>query len=290
MKISLAPYGPLIQLLAGIYLLFLYERFFRKNPLTLQQTGIKEALNNFINQYQGNLSPDQVKNAQNFIYSREIKWKNFSTTIKRIYLLSFLFCVFLLIYVGTENIEEISKYHYALQAMDGGVLLYSITLWLLYQKKHLLKKFISVIIVFFILVILFHQFNNLNTFFISHNIILLNQLSTNQITILSLILCFTGIIVSCTHITLTFIHTYIIKRRIRRLSTNVGLLVDILMKRKKTNQLPKKLQNRISNWLIDNNLNSSGFRDFLQQEVNIEFNSFMNSTFTFEKLKKIFAH
>lgn len=271
----LAPYSPLIQLLAGIYLLFLYESFFLKNPLTQQQTEINSSLIKFTNQYQGNLTKGQTKTAIKRIVSHNERWNNFSTTIKRIYLLSFLFCVFLLIYVGSESIEKYRSYHYALQIMDSGVLIYSIFLWSLYQWKHVLKKFVSVIIIFFFLVFLFHHFEYINKFCFSHNIILTDNMTTSHISILSIILCFTGIIISTIHIILSYIRIVLTRRRIGQLSKNTGYWVDILMKRKEIKDLPKRFQKKCSHWLINQNLSNEGLNNFLEEEVNKEFKRFI---------------
>lgn len=78
---SLTPFAPLIQLLAGIYLLFFYEQLLSKSPLHATRERIRNQYQNFLFNYVELLPHDAVGKADSLIKN---VWSDFLLAIRNI--------------------------------------------------------------------------------------------------------------------------------------------------------------------------------------------------------------
>lgn len=100
----LSPYAPLIQLLAGVYLLLLYEnQISSKAVLGKIYESLTERLVDFVSKYDAILNESQKKRAEEAVdYETKEKLPYFQRTLKNVFLLSLLNCLLLLFYIGNE--------------------------------------------------------------------------------------------------------------------------------------------------------------------------------------------
>jgi hypothetical protein len=90
---------PIIQFMAGVYLLFFYEKFFKENALFAQLEPLKEKIKNLPLKYQG------FKNHEILAVSELLQdgWDKKWASLVRVFVISFSYCIFLLICIGCEG-------------------------------------------------------------------------------------------------------------------------------------------------------------------------------------------
>ena len=159
-EISLMSFVSLIQLWAGICLLFFYEPLLEKFPLVEYQKRKESLFSSFLGKNQGFIDDESLGKGYKAIDSR---WDLFHKTIQNFATLGFLYCIFLLAFVGIENVGTYENRYQALQVMDVCIIAYSLLAWLCYKTKWL-KGYRSAIVFFVILLAFFHCFDSINAF------------------------------------------------------------------------------------------------------------------------------
>jgi hypothetical protein len=126
--LELVNFAPLIQFIAGVYLVCLYQDVFEKLPVTGRIEKLIKQTDGFKNRY--------VINSINSL-GPELSslWQNELKKIKRIFIVSTSFCIFLLGYIGCHHYND--KYdldfNFGLIIVGGVVLVY--TVWCFFSKK-----------------------------------------------------------------------------------------------------------------------------------------------------------
>ena len=102
----LANFTPLIQLWAGICLLFFYLNILERSPLYSYIGRINERYNNIINVLQG-YSQNNTRIPTNYIYDN---WDEFRPRVINIAALTFFYCVFLIFIISIGKYNQYRMY------------------------------------------------------------------------------------------------------------------------------------------------------------------------------------
>jgi len=178
-------FSPLIQLLAGIYLLFIYEAKLHINPLERRfKILICELTTCSLKFNKKNMLSDVEKHYWN-------KWNIYK--IRKTALLFFLYCAFVLFFFGMEYSTFFRTYCYSLLPMGISLLLFSIFVsGDKINNTYIILAYCGAIIVFVVNCLLIH-----------FDCTLIN-LSFCCSILLSIMICFTGIFVWIWYVTLNY--------------------------------------------------------------------------------------
>jgi hypothetical protein len=237
---SLANFAPLIQLISGIYLLFIYDRTFKRNPLEFYQDELIDLLNRFVNQFIGNLSEEQMETAGNHIKKEKHIWDNCALIIQRISLLSFLFCLFLLAFIGYEGNNVKSINYERLMFMSMFFLFYIFLLFVTFPFQNIftqfIRKYIIIVLYFLLLIIGFHFYEG-----IIYPLNLPLHSIINYILLTSLMGIFIWILLVC----ILFFGTIYSQNQIKSLNDNFNHLVTAIISVNFPSTFPKKLKQKL---------------------------------------------
>jgi len=188
--LELVNFAPLIQFLAGVYLLFLYERFFREFPLLTHLNSIQKEVNEFALQYQGYFDVSSNSKINTPFFGKY--WDNDWGLLRRIITMSFFFCVFILCYIGFENYdyENLLDFHYSILVVSTFVFIYILLCFLIGKQKKFLHPFFWMLFMLFS----FYFSRPINHYLVSNGLILFNM-SITCTTIYILITTIFGFIV-----------------------------------------------------------------------------------------------
>lgn len=143
-------FTPLIQLWAGICLLFFYQPFLKRFPLRAQLFKISDEIDLLFNvELQGVLIDESGR--PKYLYTR-INWDEFFLNIKNMAALTFFYCIFLLTYLGIEknyNDRHLFFYHSQdtlfLCVVNIAIIVYLLHRYILISFRYLLKLSIGVL-------------------------------------------------------------------------------------------------------------------------------------------------
>ena len=96
----LVNFAPLIQLWAGICLLFFYEPILKNFPLSKLHEEKQNLIVSFLGKYQAYLDDEKLMKGYKML---EDKWDIFYQTIKNLASLNFYFSLVVLAYIGIES-------------------------------------------------------------------------------------------------------------------------------------------------------------------------------------------
>lgn len=271
-EISLVSFSSLIQLWAGICLLFFYEPLLEKFPLVEYQKRKEALFSSFLGKNQGFISDESLRKGYEVIDS---KWDLFHKTIQNFATLGFLYCVFLLAFIGIESVPMYEKHYQALQIMDVCIITYSLFAWLFYKTKWL-KGYKSAIILFVILLIFYHLCDSINNIFVSKGIVVGYFWMKSHIYVLTLFTCFSGAFITLAHVFLEWVHSICIEKRLKKINATTDVLTDYLTGLSDTSAFPSKLQKKAAEYLIkDGKMDLARLNQFAAEEIQNTYNSFI---------------
>lgn len=285
----LSEFASLIQLWAGICLLFFYEGLLQKSPFSTYRNKIKELYSNFTMKYLNFLPTDKVVDGEEYV---GVKWENILPTIKNIASLSFFYSVFILAYIGIESKEQYIDSYQALQITNIIVCIYLI-LSIVFIKAKIFHTYLTSICLFVFIIIYFHFHILVNTFCCKYIINLGEYLSRTYITVFTIFSCIGGVVL----ILLRLLWDYLTLKRMEQSITKIDKNFECLTKEYMgiTQQnLPTKLENRIKKkaWntiKTEHELSKDKFNTYIAEEIVEEFEKFTTSWVVFlcRKVKKM---
>ena len=184
--ILIAKFCPLIQLLAGLYLILIYEGFFQISPIKEANKSLKPVILEYFHNYQG-----EREYFIDSINKREENENKLHVSFRKIYGLFLCYNVFLLCYSGLENWFIENDYLIGLISVELFVLIYTIFLFF-YRKKCFLTENWMIITCFILCFVIFFLFNFLSNVLIGDRIFLNNIISI--VSVSSLLISFSGLI------------------------------------------------------------------------------------------------
>ncbi len=270
-------FAPLIQLWAGICLLFFYESLLEKSPFSSLCKEIRQLYQDFINQYNG-LIPETVISADEYVKDH---WsRNFVPTIKCMASMCFFYSAFILAFIGIEgNNNYGGAYYCALQVMNTIVWLYLIGAIIFYKVK-IFHGFMSSIIMSAILLLYFHfhfAINNSCTDFICFG----NVWNKSDITIYTVFTCIGGVLLICGRLFVSWFILQCQERSVRSINKKFRIFADYNLGRIKRGELPQKELKRIMkicNEKFNKNevqaIDATVFSEAMKEEIAKEYRDF----------------
>lgn len=230
-------------MLAGIYLLFLYERFFGANPLlpSLKEGG--QILQNFVFTYYQYIPENRLSQINRFLVESKLtglgeqvekkevvvndeNWKMFSLTVKKIYILSLLYCVFLLICSGMEKYIQ----PYRFQAMYFTVPIYILFLEITWQTRWKIRSIWWTLLFFCLSVVLFIFFDCLYNTLLPDNF-KIDTYHFEKTIFITVGFCFFGLILTGLDLIVNRIRIGRLKKDILVMDDKISLRFQIYMAR-----------------------------------------------------------
>lgn len=272
-ELLLTPFAPLIQLWAGICLLFLYESLLTKSPISSFQNKNKELFENFLGKYQSYFSEDQLRKGYAVI---DDKWDVFHKSIRNMAILSFLFSTFLLAYMGVEPLE--GNHYQCLEIMDYIVIAY-LCIAGVFHTMNWFKNSISPILCFIIQLCLFHCFHSINNYILSYGWEIGYFYSRSEVTILTLFACSTGLLVILCRIACFYLYALYTQWRLRKIAQAADELNNLLLGNTQLKNAPKSIKKKVANEIIkaDCECTPEHIKTFLTQEISKQFDRFVDS-------------
>lgn len=254
----------LIQLWAGICLLFFYQPFFKKYPFRKRLDSLAETIDNiFYNKYQPTV-PDTE-----FPGYPTVDWDGYLKNIKNMAALTFFYCIFLLFYIGYKisNPEFFSIRHTSFLSFAN----YAIILYLIFCLFNL-KIFHTYWTPFIYILLLFIVFFNYEDIDKSHFSFLRQFVIDDKPTLImaTLSTCLTGVVI------LGF-----------RLAIDYFL---IRFQEDQLNNLDEEVSDVFNEYMKRSNNSDTNFDQFRYQNYKIEllFDSYLSTKFLkFEQIRKI---
>lgn len=241
--VLLTPFAPLIQLWAGICLLFFYETLFKRSPLSGLVYKLKILHEEFRLLYIDFIPKEELMDDNEFASD---KWDEYTLpTIKNIAALTFFYCVFILVYIGTENSYGINReYVYALQPINIAVFVYILSASIFFKCK-LFHTYWTPVCAIALLILYFHIFRPVNDFFIESNLSFGDFWSISQINVATLITLFSGLALVALRLASIGVSLALKKRSVNKLDSNCRDLMAVRVRVKKLKDLPKPLLKKI---------------------------------------------
>jgi|InofroStandDraft_1065614.scaffolds.fasta_scaffold01582_14 hypothetical protein len=270
-------FAPLIQLWAGICLLFFYESLLDKSPFSSLCKEIRQLYQDFINQYNG-LIPSTVISADEYVKDH---WSsNFVPTIKCMASMCFFYSAFILAFIGIEgNNNYGGAYYCALQVMNTIVWLYLLGAIIFYKVK-VFHGFISSIVMSVVLLIYFHFHFAINNTFVDF-LCLGNVWDESEITIYTVFTCIGGILLICGRLLVSWLILQCQKWSVRSINQKFRIFADYNLGRIKRGELPQKEFKRIMdicNEKFSNNeiqaIDATVFSEAMKEEIAKEYRDF----------------
>ena len=229
-------FAPLIQLWAGICLLFFYESLLDVSPFSDLCKKIRNLYNNFKNQYNGLILENAISADE---YVKDHWNNNLVPTIKCIASMCFFYSVFILAFIGIEGCDNYgSEYYCALQITNTIVLIYLFCAIIFYKAKAF-HGFVPSIILTVLLLIYFHFHFHINEFCISYFSIG-SVWEKSQITIYTIFTCISGILLVCLRLFISWIVLQLQRISIYFINKEFKVFVDYNLGKIQRDKLPKR--------------------------------------------------
>ena len=237
--VTLTNFAPLIQLWAGFCLLFFYETLFKHSPLADLTTGLKNLHKEFEMEYIDFIPRNEIMDVDK--YAKDNWEEHFLPTIKNLASLTFFYSVFILIFIGIENVDGIGNiYIYALQPINVMVLIYILAA-AVFVKSKIFHTYWTPIIGIIIIIGYFHKFDCINSFLANHKLLIGNYWSVSAISVFTLVTLFSGLAVILLRLFMIWLNLNSKRQSLKQLNDNCTLLAEVMIKSKNIDDLLKKL-------------------------------------------------
>ena len=272
-------FAPLIQLWAGICLLFFYESLLNKSPFAKLCDDIRGLYDNFKNKYNGLIPQNTISVDE---YAKDHWSSNTLPTIKCIASTCFFYSVFILAFTGIEGCESYGgNYYCALQVTNSIILSYLLVAIIFYKKK-IFHGFTPSIILTIIILTYFHLHFPINKFVTSY--FSLGKIwDESSITIYTVFTCISGILLVCLRIFISWLILQLQKRSLRDIDKKFNNFVLYTLGLIKPNQLPKKTLVAINKRCNDKfnkgeitSIDNVAFLEEMKKEIANEYKDFTN--------------
>lgn len=218
---SLGSYIQLIQLWAGICLLFFYQPFFKKYPFRKRLDNLADKIDNiFYFKYQPTV-PDNLE----FPGYPAVDWDGYLKNIKNMAALSFCYCIFLLFYISfaKDNPDYYAIKHTSFLSLTNYAIILYLVLCLFNLK--IFHTYWTPFIFIFVIFVLFFNIENIDK---SHWAFLGPLIIENDLTliIVTLITCLGGIFVLGIRLSFYYIQIRLEEDQLNNLVNEVDYLFN----------------------------------------------------------------
>lgn len=266
--INLTNFAPLIQLWAGFCLLFFYETLFKHSPLANLVEGLKKLHKDFEMEYIDFIPKNEIMDVDK--YAKDNWDEHLFPTIKNLAALTFFYSVFILVFIGIENVEGLGNHYLkALQPINWFILIYCLIAGI-FVKARLFHTYWTPIIGILFVIGYFHTFDVINTWLVDHGCCLGEYWSASEIAVFTLFTLFCGLAVVLLRLLAVWWNLNRKQRSLRKLNVNCTLLAAVMIRSKNINDLPKKLKNKIQPKINEKLVEESVTSDVIQASIREE--------------------
>lgn len=275
--IKLSGFAPLIQIWAGICLLFFYEVLLDKFPLEKNRQQTKKLFEEFTANYQAYVDTDKMPQFEEY---QGTKWKDhFQPTIRNMASLSFFYSIFILACIGIEETAAFNNRLVGLQLMDYVVCIYMILAIMLTGLKIFHTYWTSVIYTI-LLIVFYHFYPSLAETISSCGWRSEWECSKTGITVLTLFTLASPLFLIIIHLFYDWLVLGWRRRSFKRLNKNFALLTGAIMGLVKPADFPRRLRRKVVKKVQDSVLNGREirtveFNQYLENEIKDEFEAFV---------------
>ena len=236
-------FAPLIQLWAGFCLLFFYETLFKHSPLANLVEGLKKLHKEFVMEYIDFIPRNEIMDVDK--YAKDNWEEHLLPTIKNLASLTFFYSVFILIFIGIENVQGLGDHYiYALQPINWVIVTYAV-IAAIFIKAKIFHTYWTPIIGIILIVGYFHKYDHINTWLADHVCCLGEYWSPSAISVFTLFTLFSGLAVVLLRLLAVWCNLNSKQRSLKNLNINCTLLAAVMIRSKNINDLPKKLRNKV---------------------------------------------
>ena len=280
--VRLSGFAPLIQVWAGICLLFFYEILLKNFPLEKTKRQTKALFDEFSANYQAYIDSDKMPQFESF---QGTKWEsNFVPTIKNMAGLSFFYSIFILACIGIEGTTMFEARMAAIQILNVAVGVYML-IAILFTRLRLFHTYWTCVIYFFLMIGFYHLFPDFNEWMISHDWIVGEAFTETKTTVMTLFTCVTPLPLIMLHLLYDWAVFMRRKHNLHEINNNFALMTKTIVGLSKPADFPKKLQDkllkRVKDAVLDRGeLKTQDLIEYLTEEIKDEFDAFTSSWLT----------
>lgn len=266
--ITLTNFAPLIQLWAGFCLLFFYETLFKHSPLANLVEGLKKLHKEFVMEYIDFIPTNEIMDVDK--YAKDNWEEHLLPTIKNLASLTFFYSVFILTFIGIENVQGLGDHYiYALQPINWVIVTYSV-IAAIFIKAKIFHTYWTPIIGIILIVGYFHKYDQINTWLAANVRCFGEYWSPSAISIFTLFTLFSGLAVVLLRLFVVWCNLNSKQRSLKKLNVNCTLLAAVMIRSRSINDLPKKLKNKIQPKINDKLSEEIETNDVIQSSIREE--------------------
>lgn len=238
--VTIDGFSSLIQFVAGIYLVFMYDKIFKTNPLYSQLESLKRFLKGLVNDYQLYMTKEHYDKVSTFQIKRDAKWERHFISLKKMSFISFLFCLLVLFYVGLEPLFLKNNWEQSLIMPSITVLIYQIIIFYFPKESRAIisNRFVGLMFLFLVIYII--------SFCLLDGVVdILPMWNKTIVYALVLITALFGLVVYAANLCFQCAKGVYVKYLMNKLYKRLDRYLMIKLKVKKLESLTRKEQNRI---------------------------------------------
>lgn len=262
-------YAPLIQLWAGICLLFFYEKLLlENNPFEksksicigkiretherLRRMAIGRFQSYFINNETDDLEVPPSLPLREIDFKKDEYWKTFRKYIYNTAIISFFYAVIILLYAGAEKMPYLieQNFYKVFIVINTAVIIYFLAFSLVYKRRFAKKLWIHVLFLIGIIIYIHFHLTFRNFLHTIWNDVEFLSWSRKAVTIYTLVTCLSGMLSIVGNIYLARIDTWQKKLTADRIGENSSQLMSLPLTwgkiRKKHSFIFFRIMNKIS--------------------------------------------
>lgn len=275
--IRLTGFAPLIQLWAGICLLFFYEILLKKFPLENNRKQTEKLFNDFAANYQGYVEPERMPQLENYLGT---KWDDHCLpTIKNMASVSFFYSVFILACIGVEGTSLSANRIGALQVADWTVIAY-MTIAILCTRWKIFHTYWTPVLYVIGLIVYYHVFPGLNDWMLGMGWRVGPLMSVTHVTVLTLFALASPLFLILLHLFYDWIVFIRRSRSFTRLNNDFDKISAVIIGMSKPADLPKKLFKKVMKKVSEDvkkgeQITTTNMKRYLEMEIKEEFDTFV---------------
>lgn len=275
--VELTGFAPLIQLWAGICLLFFYMELLRDSPFKALLAKIENQYTIFLSQYNG-LLPSDVLSAKE--YAKDSWNISAQPAIKCIAINCFFYSVVILAYIGLEPYDKVQPCHYCtLQILDFMEWVFNIAV-IIFWHKPIFHQIRTSVCFFIVLIAMLFFFPHINALCVAHFTVG-DFYERTLITYFSLVTCFSGLVIVIIRIGISYLTLLYRSWALLKIYKQFSFFADYCIGRIKLKDLPKNIRDSIMKRCCnafseseENAITTETVKKYMKEEVKDEYDAF----------------
>lgn len=275
--VRLLGFAPLIQLWAGICLLFFYEKLLKNFPLEKNRQQTEKLFEEFTANFQAYVDPEKMPQFEEY---QGTKWEDhFLPTIRNMASLSFFYSVFVLACIGIEGTTVFSNRIIGIQLMNYFVWIYMF-MAILFTGVKLFHTYWTPVIYAILLIAFFHIYPSIAEYISYCGWKNEWECTPSGVVVFTLFTLVSPLFLIFIHLFYDWLVLGWRRCSFSRLNKNFELLTGAIMGLVKPADFPRRLQKKVVKKVQDSVLNGKEirtveFNQYLETEIKDEFETFV---------------